>query len=106
MAKNLRTCAICSEEYDYCSSCPEKMSAPLWKRSFCSQNCKEIYDICVQFNLGQMSKSEAKKKLASCDLSKMDSFSEATKNAIEKINEKPKPKAVKKPEPAEDKPAE
>ena len=93
--KPLRTCAICKEEYDYCSSCPEKSRDPLWKNSFCSLNCKNIYEICVSFNLKEISKEEAQKRLASCDLSKKNKFSKSTKSIIEQIMEgspKPKPK--------------
>lgn len=93
--KPLRTCAICQTEYDYCSSCPEKSKDPLWKNSFCSENCKKIYEICVSYNLKEISKEEAQKRLASCDLSHKDKYTKSTKRILNEIMEgspKPKPK--------------
>lgn len=83
--KPLRTCAICHTEYDYCSSCPDKMRDPVWKNSFCSMNCKKIYDTCVGFSLKEISPESAYKTLSSCDLSKQDTYSESTRKIIKEI---------------------
>lgn len=88
--KPLRTCSICHKQYDYCSSCPEKMRDPIWKNSFCSRNCKQIYDICVSYSLKEISPEYAYKTLSACDLSKKDEFSQSTQKLISEILSLPK----------------
>lgn len=86
----LKKCALCSEEYDFCSSCPDKMNLPMWKNSFCSENCKRIYDICVKYHIKEMSREDAKAALAECDLSKKKEFSGTTRRILNEIFAQPK----------------
>lgn len=90
--KPLKKCVICGEEYDYCSSCPDKMNMPSWKNSFCSENCKKIYDACAKYNAGELIKEEANALLETCDLSSKSKFSSATKKLIKEITAKPRQK--------------
>ncbi len=86
--KPLRTCALCKEEYEFCSSCPEKITVPVWKNSFCSENCKKIYDICARYHMGELTKEEAQSLLEQCDLSKRAKYSNATKKILKEIQAK------------------
>lgn len=103
--KPLRTCALCKEEYEFCSSCPEKITVPVWKNSFCSENCKKIYDACAGYNMGELSKEEAYELLEQCDLSKRSKYSNATKKILKEIqgrSKRSKPKPEAKPEKAQE----
>lgn len=72
MAKKNRECLTCGEKYSYCSRCNKK--DPAWKSEFHSENCKNIFQICVQFNAGSMTKEAAKEALEACDLSNKENF--------------------------------
>lgn len=85
-----KKCAICGAEYEYCSSCSEKKHLPTWKNSFCSENCKTIYDTCVKYNMGNLAKDEAALILKTCDLSKRSKFTPATKRLVKEILAQPK----------------
>ncbi len=84
--KNNRTCCLCSKEYRYCPSCGEDKFKPTYLASFCSENCKNIYTICVNYNSNKITRAEAKKQLAKCDISDFDKYTDSTKRIITEIN--------------------
>lgn len=83
MAKKNRVCLTCGEKYSYCPNCNRK--APSWMSEFHDENCKNIFQICTSFNVGVMSKSEAKTALEQCDLSNKSHFAECVQRDIENI---------------------
>lgn len=94
MAKKNRTCLTCNEKYSYCSNC--NRTDPFWMAEFHSENCKNIFEICTNFNVGLMSKSEAQEALNSCDLSNKANFKSYIQRDLENIFfEEPK-KRIKK----------
>ena len=74
MAKKNRKCATCGEKYSYCPNCDR--NAPAWMAQFHEENCKNIYQICVQYNVGLLAKEQAKEALNTCDLSNKENFTE------------------------------
>ena len=88
MAKANRKCVICGQEYFYCTSnCTESKGKPSWMASFCSENCKKIYEACAAFNAKMMSVEQAKKILDTCDLSDKGHFTVSTQRLILEIYE-------------------
>lgn len=67
------------------------MRDPIWKNSFCSVNCKKIYDTCVGFSLKEISPELAYKALSECNLSHQETYSESTKRLIKEILSLPRP---------------
>ena len=65
MSKNdLRTCCVCHKEYSFCPVCnPEDRFKPTWHFAYCSENCKDIYNITSSFENGRLSDIDAKAKL-------------------------------------------
>lgn len=84
MAKN-RTCVICNTKYDYCPTCSGDKDKPSWYASFHEENCNNIYDACVGFRDGILTKTEAEEKLNDCNLSNMENFRNSAKEMIKKI---------------------
>ena len=84
--KKNRKCAVCRTEYSYCPRCGEDKNKPTWYFTFCSSNCKDIYNITSKFENGQLSADLAKIELEKLDLSKTNNFGDSYKNSIEKIN--------------------
>lgn len=86
MARNNRVCCVCGKEYYYCSNdCFDSRNQPSWKGSFHDENCRNIYNACASYNIGQMSHEEAKKILDECDLSGKENFTPATQRIIKEI---------------------
>lgn len=84
MKKNNVKCIICGKEYHYCHTCKDK-NDPSWKMSFCSDNCRRIYNTAVAFNMQKITKEQALQELNNEDLSKINNFTDATKRIINKI---------------------
>ena len=97
MSKNdLRTCCVCHKEYSFCPVCnPEDRFKPTWHFAYCSENCKDIYNITSSFKDGRMTDIEAKAKLEKLDLSRKEYFGESYKNSIASIM-KAKAQVIKK----------
>ena len=91
MSKNNRTCLTCGEKYSYCHTCNKK--DPAWKAEFHSETCKDIFDICVRYNMKLMDKAAAKDALLLCDLSNKDNFVDCVKHDLEVIFAEDHPKA-------------
>lgn len=85
MERKLRRCSVCGSEYRFCNRCPEDRNKPNWYFAFCSNNCKDIYDITSKFENGQIINFEAKSQLKKLDLSRLANFGTSYKASIDKI---------------------
>ena len=107
MVSKERTCSVCKRTYKYCPLCKEDAKKPTWLFAFCSENCKDIYNITSSFEDRRMTDTEAKEKIEKLDLSRKEYFGESYKNSIvsimkaktqviKKENKKTEAKSVKK----------
>lgn len=85
MSRKNRVCATCGEQYSYCPNCNRK--APYWMAEFHTENCKNIYQICTQYNVGLLTKEGAQEALNACDLSNKEKFSKFIKGDFANIFE-------------------
>ena len=85
--KNNRTCVICGKNYSYCPNCGEDAEKPTWYFIFCSENCKDIYDVCVQYRDKELALLDAQKEIKKLDISNIDNFAKSTKAQIQEILE-------------------
>ena len=96
MSKNdLRMCCVCHKEYPFCLCNPEDRLKPTWHFAYCSENCKDIYNITSSFENGRLSDIDAKAKLEKLDLNEKDNFGESYKKSIASIM-KAKAQVIKK----------
>lgn len=58
-----RICYTCGKHYYFCGHCPEHKGAPLWQNTVCSEECNTVFTTCAQYNLGYLSKPQARKIL-------------------------------------------
>lgn len=87
MKRQLRICSCCKQEYKYCPKCSAKdREKPLWYFSFCSENCKKIFDIASEFEIGHITPQEAYNALSVLDLGRFEYFGTSYKESILKIN--------------------
>lgn len=90
--KGLRICCVCHREHIYCPVCnSEDRNKPTWYFAYCSENCKDIYDVTSDYENGNISADDAKAQLDKLDLSQIASFGESYQKAIMKINENATP---------------
>ena len=92
MAK-YRKCYLCGERYEYCPTCWDDRNEPAWKVTFHTEDCKVIFQTCVDYNMGLISKEEAQLTLNNCDLSKKKDFREDVQDTIDIIMAEPEKKA-------------
>ena len=83
----MRECLCCGKSYKYCPNCGKDEKKPLWYDSFCSENCKDIFDITTEYYFGHITKDKAKEGFSKCDLSKLESFRDSVIRDVKKILE-------------------
>ena len=49
MAKYIQTCLLCKQTYEYCGGCSKYKHLPTFMTTFCSQNCRDIYQVMTNF---------------------------------------------------------
>lgn len=76
MADRMRQkkCKCCGKDYLYCFHCDADKNKPTWMMMFHDANCMNIFQIVTDYNVKEISKTEAIEKLNNCDLSKRDTF--------------------------------
>lgn len=94
MDKKLRTCAVCMKKYKFCNNCREDKDKPLWYFTFCSEKCKDIYDITSKFEGNRIDKYTAKKQLECFGLTNIMANRKEYQDIINKILEEPNEKVV------------
>ena len=96
MVKN-RKCFTCGNQYSYCPDCStsDKLS-PSWKATFCSEDCMTIWTTCTKFNMGKLTKSEAKSIISERELKPISEYAQCVQKDLGVImKEEPKPKRSK-----------
>ena len=58
---------------------------PAWMAEFHSENCKNIFKICTDYNMQTITKQEARDELNKCDLSNLQSFKDYVQKDISNI---------------------
>lgn len=99
MARRKRECYLCGETYQYCPTCSQDRLKPVWMAEFHSESCKDIFDICTRYNMGLISKEQAKDALKACDLTNKENFKSYVQHDLEVIFEDETKKKSKKAEP-------
>ena len=90
MAEKINSvCAICGKGYHLCHNCHKKLEP--WKNHTDTSEHYKIYQILHGYSTGVYTKSEAKSKLQTVDLSDLESFREHIKALIKTILADDKP---------------
>lgn len=85
MAKLNRTCGICRKKYSYCPSCAADEKKPTWMAIFCSENCRELYNVITNYKSNIISKEDAFIKVNSLDLHCTNELPENFKLLLDEI---------------------
>ena len=90
MAKLNRTCGICKTKYSYCPTCAADAHKPTWMAVFCSENCKDLYDVINDYKYEKLNKEKAHQRLNDLDLSSTSKLPENFKLIVDEILTKEK----------------
>lgn len=97
MVKN-KQCLCCGTKYSYCPDCSKSDAlAPAWRAEFCSEDCMTIWTTATRFNLGKLTKSEAKSIISALTLKPAEQYSKCIQRDLGVIlAAEPKPRRSKK----------
>jgi hypothetical protein len=95
MARRERNCYLCGKDYKYCPTCTQDRMKPSWMAEFHSESCKNIFDICTRYNMGIMTKEDAREALDNCDLSNKANFKSYVQTDLKNIFADESPKKAK-----------
>ena len=104
MIQKNKTCVVCGKQYTYCSGCG--FQEPSYRKSMCSESCRDIYRTLSAYNMDKIDKEEAAARLRACNLSKLNEFKPNIKKEVQAIlNAVPKKEAAQPEKESEAKPA-
>lgn len=83
--RHARKCYNCGKIYSYCPDCFDDRGKPYIMATFHDTNCAEIFNTCVKFNMGLITKEEAKTLLSGLDLNDKANFREDVQKDIKVI---------------------
>ena len=85
MAKYVQTCLLCKQTYEYCGGCSKYKHLPTFMTTFCSQNCRDIYQVMTNFESKILTKEEAKRQLMNLDISRHDYYTKSFATSYNRI---------------------
>lgn len=87
-----RKCVCCGKEYEYCPNCAKK-EHPGWMVTFCSLECKELFNIVSAYKANRISKETVQAFVAEHNITSTK-FTEPIKRVIEETSRKIPEKVV------------
>ena len=89
MAKKIsrfdRTCTICGNKYEYCATCSKFSHLPRWMDAYCSENCKDLYNITAGWANNWLDKDIEIARLEKCDLTNIDKYPQWMRDIIKEM---------------------
>ena len=81
-----RYCTVCGDHYLYCR-CQEYDGMEPWHDAYCSDNCKNLYNITAGWLNNWLDKEVEIARLENCDISKIDKFPQWMQDVIKEMKE-------------------
>lgn len=97
MAMKNKTCLCCGTKFSYCPDCSKADALkPAWASEFCSEDCMTLWTTATKFNLGKLTKSEAKTIISALTLKPTEQYAKCVQRDLGVIlAEEPKRKRGK-----------
>ena len=80
-----RKCICCNEKYFYCPSCGKDRLKPSWYATFCSEDCKDLWQSLSRFNMNKITKAEAKEIISNLNLKPKEEYVACVQRDLENI---------------------
>lgn len=91
----LRKCVCCDKEYEYCPNCAKGNNKPAWMMSFCSEGCKELFNLVSAYNMRLIGKAKVQAFVAEHGIKDFGKYTDAIRKVLEETDNAPKPMVVK-----------
>lgn len=84
-----RSCSVCSSTYQYCPNCSDFDRLPRWMDAYCSERCKEIYNIVAGYLNHWLEPEVEAARLSELELDEeyIGKLSDMTKDAIAQLQQ-------------------
>ncbi len=80
---SVRKCLVCGSKFEYCPHCG-KDKINRWKTTYCSEKCRDIFNVCYNFESHNISQEDAYNKLIEFNINAID-VQKSIKGSVEKI---------------------
>ncbi|WP_305180664.1 hypothetical protein [Ileibacterium valens] len=70
----------------------------MWRKDYCSEECRRIYNLCVRWHRGVLDPEEAFAELVKCDLERLDNMPDDIREILEDILDLGAPSIEEQPE--------
>lgn len=101
MAKT-KQCLVCNSRFEYCPHCSGNPTP--WKTTYCSEECRDIFNTCYNFESKYITQEEAYNRLNELNI-KDKNIQKSVKGSVEKImafKKLEQPKVTKELKPVEE----
>ena len=97
MAKRDRVCYTCGTKYEYCPSCLSDSLKPTWMFCFCTEECKDVYEVLSNYNTtdSNVTEDDVKKVLNKHKIKDYDKYTKAIQSELKEIVNSTKKNAKK-----------
>ena len=86
MINDNKTCVMCGKQYKYCENCPSKYNTTeTWRNIFCSEECRELYQIYNGYKGGKITDKQAYKRLSKISTVYLNKIKEPMKSVFNLI---------------------
>lgn len=82
---NMRVCRACGKEYEYCPNCGKYNLSEKWRVLFCSEECRDVFDVISSYNMGMTNKEGVQRILTKYHCNDTDKFVPSIQNKIKGI---------------------
>ena len=81
-----RACTVCGKHYEYCPTCSRFAHMERWHDAYCSQNCKDLYNVTAGYINHWLDPEVEAVRLKELDISYKDKLPHWMQNAIAEMN--------------------
>ena len=81
-----RKCVCCGKEYDQCPNCA-KANQPGWMVTFCTIECKELFNIVSAYNVKRVGKAAVQKFVADHGITNTSRYADVIRKVLEETRE-------------------
>lgn len=80
-----RTCCVCKKNYHFCPPCGKGDPYQTWRYIYCSEDCRELFNIASDWTAKKLSATEAKIKLDGINVPPLNNLQSSLRKNLDEI---------------------
>lgn len=80
-----RKCIICGKKYKYCIPCGNGSPNETWRYIYCSEDCRQLFNIASDWTANKLSAIEAKIKLDGINIPPLNNLQSSLRKNLDEI---------------------